>query len=404
MKILKHIIILIFIIIIFYLSNKIIFKKNVQENYLTFFLPFYNKESDNLSNFYNNNENNLNYFKKKFNYDILKFGIIKNDFNFAKIIVSEYISKSNLYRATITKISDRLHGLESLIDNKLNFNLNNYATIIYFSDTLKGNIDNVRLVTTLYNIYIYIFTKKIYKIYNLDNIPFGCIIGILKYPSVFELYYNKFFSNLGYIDNTDYKVKFYDTIDDLFNGFSKNECQLIILADVFPSVDIIKNLNTLLDPDIILLPFEVSKEELFLKQNPQVFVDYVDLNLLSASYLPQKFGNYEYSKNKPTLKMIYIHKILLTNKSTDPKYTYSVIKFFFENLNYINSTLIDNSYKVSKIEIDNVNIGYLDYHEGVLKYFYEVGLITNTDNDNCRYLYGKMACNNKNLDNNGLLL
>jgi TRAP-type uncharacterized transport system substrate-binding protein len=123
-----------------------------------------------------------------------------------------------------------------------------------------------------------------------------------------------------------------------------------------------------------------------------------------ASYLPKKFGNYEYSKNKPTLKMIYIHKILLTNKNTNSKYTYSIIKFFFENWKYINSTLTDKSYKISKIQIDNTNIGYLDYHEGVLKYFYEVGLITNTDNDNCKYLYGKMACNKENLKNNGLLL
>jgi hypothetical protein len=155
MKILKHIIIHIFIIIIFYLSNKIIFKKNVQENYLTFFLPFYSKESDNLSNFYNNNENNLNYFKKKFNYNVLRYGVIKDDFNFSKIVISEYISKSNLYTATITEFNDRLNGLEELIDNKIDFNLNNYATIIYFSDTLKGNIDNVRLVTTLYNLYIH---------------------------------------------------------------------------------------------------------------------------------------------------------------------------------------------------------------------------------------------------------
>jgi len=404
MKILKHIIIFIFIIIIFYLSNKIIFKKNVQENFLTYFLPFYSKESDNLANFYNNNENNLNYFKKKFNYDILRYGVIKNDFNFSKIVVSEYISKSNLYRATITKFNDRLNGLQELIDNKVDFNLNNYATIIYYSDTLKGNIDNVRLVTSLYNLYIHIFTKKNYKIYNLDNIPFGATIGILKYPSVFYLYYNKFFSDLGYLENIDYKVKFYDVIDDLFYGFSNNECQLIIFADVFPSLNVIKNLNRLLDPDIILLPFEVSKEELFLKHNPQVFIDYVDLNLLSASYLPKKFGNYEYSKNKPTLKMTYIHKILLTNKNTNSKYTYSIIKFFFENWQYINDTLIDKSYKISKIEIDNTNIGYLDYHEGVLKYFYDMGLITNTDNDNCRYLYGKMACNKENLANNGLLL
>ncbi len=404
MKILKHTLAIIFITLIFYLSNKTIFKKNIKENYLTYFLPFYDKNTSSLANFYNNNENNLNYFKKKFNYYILKFGVISNDFNFTNIVVSDYISKSNLYKATIQKINNRLHGLEELLTNQLNFNLNNYATIIYYSETLKGNIDNVRLVTSLYNLYIYIFTKKQYGIYNLDNIPFGCIIGILNPPSVFCLYYKKFFGDLGYTENIDYKIKLYNNINDLFDGFINNECQLIVLSDVFPSNEIINKLNNVLDSNIILLPFDVSKEQLFLKQNPHVNIQYVDLNLLGKSYLPRKFGNYEYTKNRPTLKMGSIHKILLTNKDTDPKYTYDIIKFFFENWKYINKTLIDKAYKISKIEIDNNNIGYLDYHSGVLKYFNDIGLITNTNNDNCKYLYGVMACNEKNLANNGLLL
>jgi TRAP-type uncharacterized transport system substrate-binding protein len=404
MKILKDTFILIFIIFIFYYSNKTIFKKNIKENYLTYFLPFYNKEISSLTNFYNNDENNLNYFKKKFNYYILKFGVIKNDFNFANLVVSEYISKSTLYRATITEIDNRLHGLDLLLKNQLDFNLNNYATIIYYSETLKGNIDNIRLVTSLYNLYIYIFTKKMYKIYNLDNIPFGCIIGILNPPSVFYLYYKKFFTDLGYTENSDYKVKFYNNISDLFDGFSNNECQMIIFSDVFPSKDVINKLNNILSPDMILLPFEMSKENLFLKQNPHINISYVDLNLLGKSYFPKKFGNYEYTKNRPTLKMANIHKILLTHKNTDPLYTYNVIKFFYENWRYINETLDDKAYKITKIEIDNTNIGYLDYHDGVLKYFYEMGLITNTNNDNCKYLYGVMECNETTLANNGLLL
>ena len=77
--------IIIILIIIFYVSNKYILKKNIKEHYLTYFLPYYNNEKNVLANFYKNNENNLNYFKKKFNYDIIKYGIIKNDFTKQKL-------------------------------------------------------------------------------------------------------------------------------------------------------------------------------------------------------------------------------------------------------------------------------------------------------------------------------
>ena len=403
MKIFNIPILFIFIILIFYLSNKFVFKKNVKEHYLTYFLQFYNDKVDDLANFYNNNENNLNYFKKKFNYQILKLGIINQDKYFANIIINEYISKSNLYKAVIKKFNDRLHGLSEIINNEIDLNINNYATIIYYSDTLKGNINDLRLITSLYKLYIYIFAKKTSKIYNLNKIPFGIIIGIFEYPSVFFLYHKKFFNDLGYKENIDYIPKYYKNHEDLFNGFFNNECELIIFADVFPSITVMKILNNVLSPDIILIPFDYVREELFLHQNPHINIDYVDLNLFNKNYLPKKFGDYEYTKNKPIFKMCYLHKILLTHKNTDPNITYSIIKFFFENWKYINSTLADKSYEISKIQIDNVKINYLDYHTGVIKYFYEKGLITNTNNDNCSNLYGVMECNKKNLENNGFI-
>ncbi len=59
MKILKHTLAIIFITLIFYLSNKTIFKKNIKENYLTYFLPFYDKNTSSLANFYNINKIHL---------------------------------------------------------------------------------------------------------------------------------------------------------------------------------------------------------------------------------------------------------------------------------------------------------------------------------------------------------
>ena len=395
--------IIIILIIIFYVSNKYILKKNIKEHYLTYFLPYYNNEKNVLANFYKNNENNLNYFKKKFNYDIIKYGIIKNDFTYVRDVLSEYISKSNLYKAEILMYTDKLQGLDDLLNNRINFNLNNYSTITHYTDVLNKNIDNLRLITTLYNLYIYIFTKKKYNIFSINNLPYKIKIGILNYPEAFFLYSHNFLRDLGYKENIDYTLNIYNTFDELIKGFINEECNIIIIEDVFPNNKIKIFLDNNIVDEIILLPFNIVKEELFLKKNPSIIIDYIDLNLLSASYLPKKFENNEYSKNKPNLKIAYKHKILLSNKNTDPKYTYSIIKFFRENWKYLNSNTPIKGYEISGIEIDNNKIGYLDYHEGVLNYFYDIGLITNIDNDNCKYLIGKMSCNEKNLKNNNLL-
>ena len=104
------------------------------------------------------------------------------------------------------------------------------------------------------------------------------------------------------------------------------------------------------------------------------------------------------------MNMLYTKKILLCNRNTNSKYTYSFIKFIYENYKALNNNNIDIGYKIESIGIDNYNIAYLEYHEGVQKYFNEISLITNTDNDNCKYLIGNMPCNDETLKNNNFLL
>ena len=60
---------------------------------------------------------------------------------------------------------------------------------------------------------------------------------------------------------------------------------------------------------------------------------------------------------------------------------------------FINNKLVN---VIDKLE-------YLEYHEGVLDFFKKYGYISNIDNDNCKYLVGKMECNEENLANNNFL-
>jgi len=396
----KILILVILIIFIFYIINNYFLKK--EEHYLTYFLPFYDDSKTDLENFYKYNENNNNSFKKKFNYNVLKFGTTKTDKYFIDKLINYFISTSYLINSETILYKDYIKNLSDLINNKINFSTTTYSTISYYENHLKQNINNIRLITTLYKLYIYIFTKKKYNVFQINDIKPGFIIGIVDGNS-FTYYYNIFFRDLGFTENIDYIIKKYDTLNDLFKGFINSECKIIIINDIFPNNNIENFLDNLNDKDIILLPFNIPDEDLFLKKQRIINIDYIDLNLLSTSYLPKKFNDNEYTKNKPILKICYLDKILISNISTNPSYIYEFIKFYYENYKSINNNLIESGYKLQNITINNYYTSYIDYHMGVLNFFRDKGYITNNENPNCKYLVGTTECTDKSLLDNNLI-
>ena len=395
---LKIIFLLILIIIIFYIINNKL--NNKKEHYLTYFLPYYNNTKDDLANFYNDNENNYNYFKKKFYYNAIKFGTISSEKYFIKIFLSEFIANSYNIKAENIIYKNRINSFTDLINDKINFSFSTTPALYYYKDILKKDISKLRLVSNLYKMYLYIFTLKKYNVYSIKNIPTNFIIGILDNPDPFFYYYNKFLEDLGYKNNIDYKVKIYNTIDELFDALINKECNMIIILDTFPSYSISNNLDNNINETIILLPFDIYNENLFKKKNQFIFIDYVDLNIISNSYLPKIFGNYEYDINKPTFKICYYYKNLIVNNDLDEKYSYDFYKFLFDNYKKINNNMVNKGYKIYIKPVIDV----LEYHKGVLKFLKETGYITNIDNNNCKLLVGKMECNDENLRNNNLHL
>ena len=297
--------------------------------------------------------------------------------------------------------------IDALYHNKLKFCLTDYMSLHYYYDNINIHIENFRFITHLYRLYFYLFTKKHYKIFTYNDIKAGTKIGIIKNdtftPSIY--YYVKFFKDIGYEENIDYIPIFYNNINELFSGFVNNECEIIYLIDIFPNNYINNLLEKYITEDIILLPFDLLNEIEFFNKNKILKIDYIDLNLLPQSYFPKKFGKNTYTRNLPTLKILYSNKVLLSNYNIDSTYTYNFIKFYDENLDYINNNIKNYGYNLEKInnnQIDHFIIS--DYHLGVRKYYYEKGYFTNIDNDNCKYLVGKMKCTEKTLKNNDLFL
>jgi len=396
---LKFLILIIFLIIIFYLFNKFLLK-DVEEHYLTYFLPYYDNKGTDLAKFYKNNESNENYFKKKFTYDTLKIGTIILEKALIETIMSNYIENSYLLKSEIIFYTDRLEIIDDLVTNKLNFSDTNWSSIIYYRDVLGKSINNLRLIKSLYKLYFYFFTLKKYNVFSIDDFPTNFMIGIIRDDNIYY-YYNSLLKDLGYIENIDYKIVFFKNLTELVNGLVDSKCNLIIVYDVFPNKRLYNLINNNINSDIILLPFDISNEKLFLKKQSILSIDYIDLNKLSPSYLPKKFSKYTFDRNKPNIKILYTYKILLSNIETKSEYTYAFIKFFAENYKKINNNT-DPGYRILGIQLSNYSNGILiDFHKGVMDYLYEKGYITTTNNNNCKYLVGTTKCTEETLADNG---
>ena len=403
----KYVIIfLIFIIIyyILYLFNRKMERKKgeIKEHYLTFFLPFYDASNTDLANFYSNNDNDKNYLKKKFNYNNLKVGTFKSELFIANFLLKNFIASSYSNRSSIITYSKKMDALDDLVNNRIQFCFYTYECLLYYSNILNKSIKNISLVSTLYKEYFYFITKKKYKVFSISEFPPNFKIGILNDPNSMFFYYEKFLKDLGYKKDEDYIIKIYNSIAEASIDFVKDECNLLLLIDIFPKNEINKFIDDNFLEDIILLPFEINNIDLFKKKNTYINIEYMDLNYFAKTYMPKKFSKYTYTKNKPTIKMASHRKLLLTNSETDAELTYYFIKYLYENNKSNNNNLPEIGYKVESIGLNNNNIDFLDYNKGVLKYFYEKGYITYSDEQNCINLVGTTTCNNKSLKENNL--
>jgi hypothetical protein len=399
----KYIFIYILIIIIFYIINKYILKNNINEHYLTYFLPYYDDKINSLTNFYRNNENNANYFKKKIDFRKINIGIIGEEVEFVEKLFKFYIYNSKVIKVNLIKYTNRMNIIHALYENKLTFCLSDYISIHHYYKNINTDIEHFRFITHLYKLYFYLFTKKQYNIFSYNDIRVGTKIGIINNdiytPAIY--FYSEFFNDMGYKENIDYIPIFYNNNNELYKGFENNECEIIFLIDIFPNNHVKYFIEKNINEDIILLPFDLLNEVEFLNKNKILKVDYIDLNNLSRLYFPKKFGNNTYTQNLPTLKILFTYKILLSTRLIDDVYTYNFIKFYNENINYINNNIKNGGYKLN-IEIGTNHFIISDYHKGVRDYYFEKGYITYIDNNNCKYLVGKMECTEQTLKNNNL--
>lgn len=389
-KILLFLIIFLIILTIFILLNNHLV---IQENYHTFFLPFYNVESNLLRDFYVNKDYKKNYFKHKMNYNKIYIFSSNNSFDFFNNFNKKLLAKTRIVKTNLIKLDDYNYNIKYL--SKYNDSITNITLPIY----LKNKNNNIKLISNLNNIYLIPLTKLKYNLHNLREISYKSKIGILNETNTIFYYYEKIFQDLN-IEYTKNNITVYKNKNDLFNAFSKDEVEIILLFTELPNNDFDNFLNYDFNNEIIILPFEINSNisNIFFKKNDFSKITYFDLNKITQKYLPKKFGDYHYFNFKPYIKLLTIQELLICNKNIKSSLINDIFSFLLEYRNTFRNT----AFQINNIEPSHDLIKYIPFQSDVLKLFRKYGYITNVDSPNCKYFVGKKECTPKLLHNNGL--
>tara|TARA_B100001173_G_scaffold309633_1_gene322420 strand:+ start:206 stop:1417 length:1212 start_codon:yes stop_codon:yes gene_type:complete len=391
------------LLIIFYILNNKLIKK---ENFLTYYVPFLgdnNNYINKINNFYKNNDNLKNYFKHKFNYNPIIIGSYKEEEEFIKYFMNLLISKTRLYDISNLFYNNKIKLINDLEKNKINIGFTNIPTLELYAKKYSSVLSKIFAITPVYKEFLIIATKLKYRMYNINNIPYGFVIGILDNENTIFYYYKKLLTDLN-LDYTDYKIKVYSSEKSLIENFYNNNVNMIMYFSNLPNNNIDKMINYNFEKDIIFIPFNLPKKlfNLFNIKNSFLTYDYFDLNKISESYLPKKFGKYEFVKFRPIMKFLTLDQIMITNNVLDNTVVYDIANFFVRYTKSLNNSLPENV-KIPDFKVNTELIKYMNYHPSIVKLFGDFGFQTFEDNENCVYFVGKKKCTKKVLEDNGFI-
>jgi len=372
------IIILIYVFFIYSLKYK--------EDFITWFLPYYNKSTGELTEStppYITSNLELSYLEyKTFDNLIINIKAMNTyyDFLFKNILKSLRIN--NLI------INDTKDMLEEVSNNPIH-------TGIYSAPFIVKNIEKLKNVNfVIYTNYRFLFfivnrSSNISRLKEIDN----KIINIGPENTDEFVFGTNIIENLKDKHNISPKQVFKYDVDTSFKKLIKGEIDGMVMTDLFPSQKLNKIIETNRDMKLILIPIEDINETVFLQRRPYALKVELDQNNLPKNYLPVKVKNLYFNKFRPNITSYRYPEIMICNKDASPKLIFNIVKSIVSNLNIINQSdyIIKNQYNYLSFP-DIANNQFIPVHVGASIFYKNISINTNYSDDLCKYFVGNAKC------------
>jgi TRAP-type uncharacterized transport system substrate-binding protein len=399
---------IILIIAIFFIYNTY----PIQENLITWFLPFYNKGTKELT--INTPEyitSNLVYNKLKFEYIKLVYFFIYNKNinneinNYYNFIISNLIKTKSckIEKIMIKNPNNPNKVLEIISNEKDSIGLISSPFLIKALQTKTELVKNVNsIIIPNYN-YIFFITNKNLNISSLDQLNNKKInIGPDNYDS--NIFGDDLLKNLETLNNFTIK-RYYYTDEIAIEKLRNKEIDGMIFTDLYPSNFLNKKFGNNLNQTFFILPLKNINEELFKKIHPFIKNVAIDLNSISENYLPIKVNDLEYTKFRPDLDTFQYPVHFICNKNTDPKISYEIVKGIINNLDVFNRSdmTLKNQWNYLALP-DIANDNFIPTHIGAKIFYNQITVNTTNPDDLCKYYIGKKKCRPEDIESAKIIM
>ena len=322
-NLLIYVFLIILIIVISYFGNKLayIYKNRTKEQYLTYFIPYYETKYTKFPNY------------RDFKYsDVknLRIGHIDEDDEYADFIGKTLIGTTNLLN--ITKIKENYESdiIDGLINDKLDIG---FVSVSNLKEYLKyRDYQKINYISYSYNNFLYMICRADVVFYSMNEI-FSFKISIGRENGKTNTFCKYFFEKLYRDRYNELQLSSYE-MDDGFNKLISGEIDILCYFAPFPSKHVKRWLDNTLLKLFYIHPVKLSSfEKQMVYQEDNIFREgYIDLNHISEKYLPIYITHHlYYTKFKPILETISSYNMIVCRKSLPNDVTYSIAALLYYN-------------------------------------------------------------------------
>ena len=384
--------------------------RQVQENLITWFLPFYNKGTKELT------VNTPPFITSNLVYNQLKFDYIKYIYffiynkntnneidNYYNFLISNLIKTTKIENIITRSAIDPEKVLQFISQEKDAFGIVSSPFLIKAIQTNTSQIKNINFIVIPNYNYIFFITNKNLQISSLDQLNNKKVnIGPINYDS--NIFGEDLLRNIEILNN--FKIeRFYDDDQVAIEKLRNQQIDGMVFTDLYPSNFLNKIFEEDLDKTFFILPLKNINQELFKKIHPFVKNVAIDLNALPKNYLPIKVNNLEYTSFRPNLDTFQYPVLFICNKDAKPIISYEIVKGVVNNLDVLNKSdmTLKNQWNYLALP-DIANDNFIPTHIGAKIFYNKLTVNTTNPDELCKYYIGKKKCGPKEIESAKIIM
>jgi TRAP-type uncharacterized transport system substrate-binding protein len=382
----------------------------IQENLITWFLPFYNKSTKELT------INTPPYITSNLIYNQLKFDYIKYLYffiynkntnnkidNYYNFLISNLINTTKIEKIIIRNATNPEKVLEFISKEKDAFGIISSPFLLKSIQTNISQIKNINFIVIPNYNYIFFITNKNLNISSLSQLNNKKVnIGPINYDS--NIFGNDLLKNLEILN--DIKIeRFYDSDEIAVKKLQNREIDGMIFTDLYPSNFLDRIIGDNIESNFFILPIKDINQELFKKINPFVKNVAIDLNALPKKYLPIKVNDLEYTMFRPNLDTFQYPVFFICNKDAKPIISYEIVKGVINNLDILNKSDMTLKNQWNYLALPDIsNDNFIPTHIGAKIFYNKLTINTTNPDELCKYYIGKKKCGPQEIESAKIIM